>query len=150
MMAATMPQQINLFNPAFQPQKKVITARMMGVSLLVLAAGIAALGVSLHSTTGRMRQEAARDAERLTNKQARLASVSTQFAPRTKSPALDSQILEAEAQLAALRHVSGVLQRGELGDTHGFAGYFKAFGRQAMPGLWLTGVTVAGNNIGIK
>lgn len=144
------PQQINLFNPAFLPQKKVVSAPMMGVSLLVLVLGIAVLGVSLQAATGRMQRERDAEAERLARKQARLATVSAEFAPRTKSPGLDGQIVQAEAQLAALRHVSGVLQRGELGTTDGFAGYFKAFARQGVPGLWLTGVSVAGANIGIK
>jgi Tfp pilus assembly protein PilN len=145
-----MSQQINLFNPAFLPQKKRLSAPMMGLSLLVLVAGIAALGLALQANTTRMEQERDNDAARLARKQARLASVNAEFAPRTKSADLETQIKEAEAQLAALRHVSGVLQRGELGDTNGFAGYFKAFARQGVPGLWLTGVTVAGNNIGIK
>jgi len=144
------PQQINLFNPAFQPQKKIVSAPMMGLSLLVLVAGIAALSLVLDAKTGRMEQEFAADAAQLARKQARLASVNAEFAPRTKSPELEAQILQAEAQLAALRHVSGVLERGELGQAQGFGGYFKAFARQSVPGLWLTGVTVDGENIGIK
>ncbi|MCC2972618.1 PilN domain-containing protein [Massilia sp. IC2-476] len=143
-------QQINLFNPAFLPQKKVVSAPMMGVSLLVLVAGIAVIGAALHAATGRMERERDAEAERLVRKQARLATVNAQFAPRTRSAGLETQIAQAEAQLAALRHVSSVLERGELGDTRGFAGYFQAFARQSVPGLWLTGVSVAGANIGIK
>lgn len=147
---APVRQQINLFNPAFQPQKKLLSAPMMGVALLVLAAGMSALALGLEAQTARMRQEAAGVAERLARKQARLAAVSTEFAPRTKSAALEAEIVQAEAQLASLQHVAGLLERGELGDAKGFAGYFKAFARQSAPGLWLTGVTVAGNNIGIR
>jgi len=143
-------QQVNLFNPAFLPQKKVLSAPMMGVALLVLVAGIAALGISQRARTAQMQREADAGAAQLARKQARLASVNTEFAPRRKSPELDTEIAEAEARLAALRHVSGVLERGELGDTAGFAGYFKAFARQSVPGLWLTGVSIAGNNIGLK
>lgn len=146
----TMRQQINLFNPAFQPQRKLLSAPMMGVALLLLAAGMIALSLALESRSARMRDEADAGAERLARKQARVAAVSTEFAPRAKSTALEEEIVQAEAQLAALRHVSGVLQRGELGDSTGFAGYLKAFARQSVPGLWLTGVTVAGNNIGIR
>ena len=39
-----------------------------------------------------------------------------------------------------MRHISGALSRGELGDTGGFAGYFRALARQSAQGLWLTGV----------
>lgn len=149
-MSRPVPQQVNLFNPALQPQKKGLSASMMGVALLVLVAGIAALAAGLQAQTARMRQEADHGAAQLARKQARLAMVNAEFAPRSKSAELEAQIREAEAQLAALRHVSDMLQRGELGDTNGFAGYFKALARQSVPGLWLTGVTVAGKDIGIK
>ncbi|NNG23200.1 PilN domain-containing protein [Massilia sp. ML15P13] len=145
-----MRQQVNLFNPAFLPQKKVLTAPMMGAALLVLVAGIAGLGVVLRAQTVRMQAEADAGATELARKQARLATVNAQFAPRQKTADMDAQVLEAEAQLAALRKVSGVLQRGELGDTSGFAGYFQAFARQSVPGLWLTSVSIAGKDIGLK
>ena len=39
-----------------------------------------------------------------------------------------------------------------LGDTGGYAGYFKALARQSVTGLWLTGVSVSGGgrDIGIR
>lgn len=149
-MSRQLRQQVNLFNPAFLPQKKVLTAPMMGAALLVLVAGIAGLGVVLRAQTVRMQAEADAGATELARKQARLVTVNAQFAPRQKTADMDAQVLQAEAQLAALRNVSGVLQRGELGDTSGFAGYFQAFARQSVPGLWLTSVSIAGKDIGLK
>ncbi len=149
-MSAPVRQQVNLFNPAFLPQKKVLTAPMMGAALLVLVAGIAGLGVVLRAQTVRMQAEADAGATELARKQARLATVNAQFAPRQKTAGVDAQVSEAEGQLAALRNVSGVLARGELGDTSGFAGYFQAFARQSAPGLWLTSVAIAGKDIGLK
>ncbi|MCD2516500.1 PilN domain-containing protein [Massilia sp. G4R7] len=149
-MTLRNPQQINLFNPAFQPQKQLLTAPMMGVALLVLVAGIAGLAVTGKAHTARLQEEADHGATQLARKQARLASVNAEFAPRGKSSELATQLVEADAQLAALRHVSGVLERGELGDSAGFAGYFKAFARQSVQGLWLTSVSIAGKDIGLK
>ena len=149
-MSQARPQQINLFNPAFQPQKQILAAPMMGVALLLLVAGIAALAMAANAHTARLQEEASQGAAQLARKQARLASVSAEFAPRVKSSELEAQLVEAEAQLAALRHVSGVLERGELGDSTGFAGYFKAFAHQSVQGLWLTSVSIAGKDIGIK
>jgi len=145
-----MSQQINLFNPAFEPQKQVLTAPMMALALLVLVAGIAFLAVLGNAHTAALRVEAESGATQLARKQARLASVNAEFAPRVKSGELDAQLVEADAQLAALRHVSGVLDRGELGDSAGFAGYFQAFARQSVQGLWLTSVSIAGKDIGLK
>jgi len=143
-------QQVNLFNPAFQPQKQRLSAKMMGIACLLLVAGIAALGAALQVQTARLRAEAENGASQLARKQARLATVNAEFAPRGRSAELEAELLEADTQLAALRHVSGVLQRGELGDTTGFAGYFRAFARQSVPGLWLTSVSIAGKDIGLK
>jgi Tfp pilus assembly protein PilN len=145
-----MSQQINLFNPAFLPQKKVLSAPMMGAALLVLVAGIAGLNVVLRAQTARMQAEADLGATELARKQARLVSVNAEFAPRKKTAEIDAEIAQADAKLAGLRHVSGVLERGELGSTAGFAGYFHAFARQSVPGLWLTSISIDGKDIGIK
>lgn len=147
-----MTQQINLFNPAFQPQKKVFTAATMALSLLVLVGGIAALAVYGRMQTASLEAQARAGALQLERKQARLASVNLDFAPRQKNKDLDAEIAEAQAQLAALRNISRVIERGELGDTAGYAGYFKALARQSVTGLWLTGVSVSsgGRDIGIR
>ncbi|WP_027867435.1 hypothetical protein [Massilia alkalitolerans] len=147
-----MSQQINLFNPAFQPQKKVFTAATMALSLLVLVGGIAALASYGRMQTASLQAQARAGAVQLERKQARLASVNLDFAPRQKNKDLDAEIAEAQAQLAALRDISRVIERGELGDTAGYAGYFKALARQSIAGLWLTGVSVSGGgrDIGIR
>jgi hypothetical protein len=145
-------QQINLFNPAFQPQKKILTATTMALALVMLVAGIFALASYGKMQTKRLQHEADLGATRLEQRQARLNTVNTEFAPRKKSTELDAEIAEAQVQLAALRNVSGILERGELGDTTGYAGYFRALARQSAQGLWLTGVTItnSGRDIGIK
>lgn len=147
-----MSQQINLFNPQFEPQKKVLSAATMAFSLLVLVAGVAALASYGRVQTAALQAEAEAGARRLEQKQARLAGVSAEFAPRQKNKEIDAEIAEAQAQLAALRNISRVIERGELGDTAGYAGYFKALARQSAPGLWLTSVSVSGGgrDIGIR
>ncbi|WP_306393534.1 hypothetical protein [Telluria beijingensis] len=147
-----MKQQINLFNPAFQPQKQILSSATIALALGAVVAGLAILAVLGRMETAELRQQAGSGAAQLEQRQARLASANREFVPRQKDAALAAQLAEANAQLAAMRHISGALSRGELGDTSGFAGYFKALARQGMQGLWLTGVTVGagGAQIGIK
>ena len=147
-----MSQQINLFNPAFQPQRKVLSAASIALGLGLLVLGIAGMAAYGAFGSAELRQEAARSSTRLEQRQARLNTAVTEFAPRQKDATLDGQILEAEAKLAALRHISGAVTRGELGDTSGLSGYFRALARQSVQGLWLTGVSVAGggSQINIK
>lgn len=151
-MSRQPSQQVNLFNPLFLPQKQVLTAKTMAFALLVLAGGIAGLASYGRMQTAQLRQEAERGAVRLQQKQARLAGVNADFAPRAKDREIEREIAEAQAQLASLRNIAHVVERGELGDTGGYAGYFKALARQSTPGLWLTAVTVsgAGRDIGIR
>src|ERR1700712_2050505 len=89
---------------------------------------------------------------RLAAKEARMATVDAEFAPRKKSEALEAELAYTQAHLQSLREVSGILKRGELGNTQGYAEYFRAFSRQSVNGLWLTGVSItgAGNEIGLQ
>jgi hypothetical protein len=145
-------QQINLFNPVFLQQKKIFSARTMAGALLLLFAGVAALEVYGTLRLQGLQKQADAGAAQLVQKEARLVSVTAEFAPRQKDPAVDAELAETESQLAALREVSGVLQRGELGNTQGYAEYFRALARQHVDGLWLTGVSIvgAGVDIGVR
>jgi hypothetical protein len=142
-------QQINLFNPVFLQQKKIFSARTMGAALLVLFVGAAAIGVYGNMRVQALQKEADAGAAQLARKQERLASVGTEFAPRQKSAAVEAELTEVESQLAALREVSGVLERGELGNTQGYAEYFRALARQHVDGLWLTSVSISGAGVDI-
>lgn len=147
-----MSQQINLFNPVFLRQKKVFTARAMGQALAVLVLGMFLLSFMGQRQLVQLQNQADRQAAQLEDRKQRLATATTQFAPREKNPAVETQALEAEAQLTALRGVEGVLRRGDFGSTQGYAAYFRAFAREDMAGLWLTGVSIAGagTEIGLR
>jgi hypothetical protein len=145
-------QQVNLFNPAFEHKQNHFSAATMGQGLGLLLAGVVALAWYGNGRVAALQQQANAGAAQLERKQARLAGVAGEFAPRQKSTALEAELLEAESRLASLRQVAGVLQRGELGNTQGYSEYFKALARQNVDGLWLTGVSVgaAGNEIGVR
>jgi hypothetical protein len=61
-------------------------------------------------------------------------------------------LAQAEAERKALQDAQAVLNGGALGNTAGYAEYFRALSRQNVGGLWLTGVTItgAGNDIGVQ
>ena len=145
-----MSQQINLFNPVFLKQKKIFSSVAMAQALGVLLVGsLALVAYGMHQVDTLEKEALVVDAQ-LAQKQARQEMVNAEFAPRAPSAALEAEIAEAEGQLRALQRVSGVLERGELGDTAGFSKYYTALARQNMSGLWLTGVSVAGADIGIR
>jgi hypothetical protein len=145
-------QQINLFNPIFLKQKKVFSSIAMAEALGLLLAGALALAWYGQRNVAALQRDASAGAQQLVRKQARLAKVSAEFAPRQRNRELEAELAQAEAELGAMRGVSGVLERGELGNTEGYAEYFRALARQNLRGLWLTGVSIgaAGHEIGVK
>ena len=147
-----MTQQINLFNPIFLKQKKVFTTVTMAQALGLLLVGTLAVAFYGRQNIAALQKQADAGAAQLVQKQARLASVNSEFPPRQKSREVEAQLAQAEAELKALHEVSGILQRGELGNTSGYSEYFKALARQNVSGLWLTGVSIigAGTDIGVQ
>jgi hypothetical protein len=145
-------QQINLFNPIFLKQKKIFTALPMAEALGLIVAGALLLAWYAGRNVAELEQNAAAGKALLADRERRLVNANTQFAPRQKSPALAAELAQAEAELKALHDAESVLQGGALGNTAGYAEYFRALSRQNVGGLWLTGVTIngAGNDIGVQ
>jgi len=145
-------QQINLFNELFEEQTQRFTARTMAIGAGALVLGLAGVGVYNSMRLADLQREAAAGAARLDKAQKRLASVNAEFAPRRQDPKLDGELADANAQLDALHRVSDTIKGGDLGNTQGYAEYFRALARQRVEGLWLTGVSVggAGRDIGVR
>jgi hypothetical protein len=139
-----MSQQINLFNPAFEKQKKLLSAAGMAIGAGVTTVLLTGAGLVLQSQVAGLQREADAGAARLEASQKRLGEVGAQFAPRASDPALAVTLSDAESQREALRRVADVIERGELGNTQGYSEYFRALARQRIDGLWLTGVHIAG------
>ncbi|CDG82756.1 hypothetical protein [Janthinobacterium agaricidamnosum] len=147
-----MSQQINLFNPAFEKKKQYLSALGMAQGLaLILAAGIA-LGWYGARQVSELERQAAASKVVLDAREARRAKVAADFPPRQKDPAIERALVQAEADQAALREARQILDGGELGNTQGYAGYFRAFARARVNGLWLTGAGIvgAGSQIGLQ
>jgi cell division protein FtsL len=139
-----MSQQINLFNPQFQPQKKLFTVGGMAAALGVLVLGLVATGVYAKVRVLRLQTEVAQGEQRMQKAQKRLEEATAEFAPRTKDARIEAELAEAQNERDALRRVADVIERGDLGNTQGYAEYFRALARQSVSGVWLTGVTIAG------
>jgi hypothetical protein len=139
-----MSQQINLFNPVFLAKKKLFTAAAMAAALGVLALGLTAMGVAARVRVASLQAQADQGAAQLEKARKRLVSVNAEFAPRKEDPRLAEELAQAQGELLGLKEVAGVIERGELGDTRGYAEYFRALARQSVDGLWLTGVSIAG------
>ena len=146
-----MSRQINLFNPIFLKQKKIFAALTIVQALGVLVLGMVAMALYANYRVNDLERRAASGKALLAGRETRLVQATAQFAPRQKSATLAAEITAAEAELANLHQVESVLNGGALGNTAGYAEYFRAFARQNVNGLWLTGLSIvgAGNDIGV-
>jgi len=137
-------QQINLYNPALLPTADLFSGRMvllgLGGLLLVSLIGVAWSSLEAANTA----REEQRVEERLTALRNEVTSLSQQITVHRPSAQLSAELADLDALLAGRNEVVQVLHSGALGDTKGVSEYFRAFARQTLEGVWLTGFSIAG------
>ncbi len=139
-----MSQQINLFNPAFEKRKQALSALGLLQGLgLVLAASAAVVWFGARQVAA-LERTAADAKVVLDAREAKRADVFARFPVPGKDPLIAGALGQAEADRGALLEAEQILQGGALGNTHGYADYFRAFARARVNGLWLTGASIAG------
>ncbi len=145
-----MSQQINLFNPALQRQKTVFSALAMVQTLLLIGICGAALAAFMSYRVAGLERQAEAGREQLVQREARLAKMAREFAPRKRDAALAQEVADAEANLRVLQDAKDMLLRGEFGNALGYSVYLRGLARQSVSGVWLTRLTISGNDIGIE
>lgn len=137
-----MSQQINLFNPIFLQKKKYFSALTMVQALGMIVLGTALVCGYAAFELSRLRPEARALSAQLEAAQSQLTVVQAQ-AERRKDVALEADLQRTEADVRALQRVAASLRRNETGvAVDGFSDYMRAFARQIVDGLWLTGFSV--------
>ena len=141
-----MSQQINLFSQVFLKKRKIrySAATMLRVLGLIVALAVLLYGYLIYKTDAVTTQAAETD-KKLASEQARLTKFTSEFAPQQASTQLQAEIKKAEAQLKARQEMVETLKHGgPIGSTEGYSEYMRAFARQSVNGLWLTGFEIIG------
>jgi hypothetical protein len=139
-----MSQQINLFNPIFLKKTRYFSAVTMAQALSLIFVGTAVLSAYTHYRLSQLSKEAETMADQLATVSAQVNKVSAQYEPREKSKSLEQEVQTAEAEVKALQQVFAVMENGDFGNTQGYAEYMRAFSRQIVSGVWLTGFSIYG------
>lgn len=140
-----MAQQINLFNPVFLKQKKYFSAITMLQALGLLLAGILAFyGYTMRETRA-LTVLAADTGRQLKAQSEQVIRLTQEFSPLGQSKMLADEITRNTARLNQREELLNVLRTGGLGNADGFARYLSAFARQTVPGVWLTGFSIGGD-----
>jgi hypothetical protein len=140
-----MSQNINLLTPAFRKQRQLLTlatvAQCLGVTLfallgyhLYLGQQVSGLATELRTAEGMLRSHQG-NVDKLKGR-------STALKPDAQ---LDAEIGQLETELMIARETVVALKGGAFGNQQGYAEYLRAFSRQSLTGLWLTGFSIAGS-----
>ncbi len=138
-------KQINLLKPELlasrrKPFSAVFMLQALGCLLL---AGTALYGY-LRMEQVRLDQAVDRAEQALAAERLRLQQLSERLAPGQASTLLEEELKAAEARLQHYRALQQALDGKDLGGTEGYSEYMRAFARQAIDGLWLTGFVISG------
>jgi hypothetical protein len=140
-----MSQQINLFNPVFMKQRKYFSLLTMLQALgLIVAGSLLFYGYAVYQV-GQLKRQSEESAKRFNAEQARLARFAAEFSPQQSTRQLQEEALRLEKQVAEQAELVETVKSGAVGNTTGYSEYLRAFSRQAVPGLWLTGFRVVGD-----
>ncbi|MBI2296627.1 MAG: hypothetical protein HYU76_11500 [Betaproteobacteria bacterium] len=139
-----MSQNINLFNPAFRKQRLQVSfaalAKCLGLTVIALLAFQFYLQHQVNGLTEELRTVEAS----LMEQRSVLDQLKGQAAVRKPDPQLDAEIAQLETELKQAQEAMDALKGGAFGNQEGFSEYLRAFSRQSVNGLWLTGFTISG------
>jgi len=146
-----MSQQINLFDPALRKRRIALKAAQVAVFCAVTVVGVLGLWFYEQQVIAGLKAELASAQNLLKAQRAHIERIATARTARAKDTTQESEIKRLEAELGSARRQMDTLKGGAAGDTQGFAEYLRAFSRQSVDGLWLTGVDIlAGGEITIR
>lgn len=140
-----MTQQINLFNPVFLKQKKYfsVVAMLQAIGLIVLGSALF-YGYAIYQVK-QLTQQSNDTAMRYAADQAKLARYANEFSPQKSGQLLEEELRRLEAQAAAQQALIETLNAGVIGNASGYSEFMRAFARQSVHGLWLTGFAITGD-----
>jgi hypothetical protein len=140
-----MSQNINLFPTALRKQRRLLTlatvAQCLGITLVALFGYHAYLQQQVGGLTTEVNA-----AERvLKSQRSFMEKLKDKAAAPRRDANLEDDIARLETELKLAQESMEALKGGAFGNQQGFAEYLRAFSRQSLNGLWLTGFTIAGS-----
>ena len=145
-----MSQQINLFSPVFMKRRKYFSLLAMLQALgMIIAGSLFFYGYAIDQV-GQLKKQSEESNKRYNAEEARLIRLTAEFSPQQADQALQNEVRRLEKQLADQAELIGVIKSGAVGNTTGYSEYMRAFSRQVVQGLWLTGFRVVGDAMQIS
>jgi len=145
-----MSQNINLFNPAFRKPRQLLTLARVAQLLGITLAALFGYHYYLQQQVNGLAAELAA-AEKLLRTQAGFVDkLKAKPIPHVSEAQLDAEIGQLENELKLAEESIAAMKGGAFGSRRGFAEYLRAFSRQSIGGLWLTGFSIGGGDLEIR
>jgi len=140
-----MSQQINLFNPIFLKQRKYLSLLTIIEALgLIVVGSLFFYGYALYQVS-QLKQQSEESTKRYDSEQVRYARYAAEFSPQQANQSLQAEVRYLEKELEMQTRIVDILKSGSVGNTTGYSQYMRAFSRQVVHGLWLTGFKLTGD-----
>lgn len=140
-----MSQQINLFNPIFMKQRKYFSLLTMLQALgMIVAGSLVFYGYAIYQV-GQLKRQADENNTRYIAEQASLTAFMVEFSPQRETQKLQTEAQDMDRQVANQNRIIETLKSGAVGNSTGYSEYMRAFARQVVHGLWLTGFKMTGD-----
>ncbi|MGH8700698.1 MAG: PilN domain-containing protein [Burkholderiales bacterium] len=140
-----MSQNINLFNPAFRKPRQLLTLAVVAQCLGITLAALFGYHYYLQQQVNGLAAELAATEKLLRTRGGFVDKLKPKPVPLVTEAELDAEIGPLEAEVKLADETLAALQGGAFGSRQGFAEYLRAFSRQSLGGLWLTGFSISGS-----
>jgi len=137
-----MEQQVNLFQPILGAEKRLFSARAIGISLLVLAVSLGGIDGFNVWRTARIERALALIEQQLSIQMAMNDRVGAALRPASSLAELQTQAKLLSADIAARERALDLVRVGAASATTGFAARLEALGRRQLDGVWLHSIVL--------
>jgi hypothetical protein len=111
---------------------------------MIIAGSLIFYGYAIYQVD-QLNRQSQENTKRYNAEQMRLASYVAEFSPQQSNQLLQDEVQHLEKQTAEQNEIIETLKSGAVGNTIGYSEYMRAFSRQVVQGLWLTGFKVTGD-----
>jgi hypothetical protein len=132
-------QQINLYQPQFQPKKEVFPAIYMVLILTLLLIALGWLTFWQEGRLGKQRAIVARLESQEIAEQQKMEQLERQYPPPKADSQLVKDVHQLEAYLDRAGRVAKVLAETQGGNQDGFSAILEGYSQSKVTGVWLTG-----------
>lgn len=139
-----MRQQINLYQPIFNQERKQLSGATVAIGLGLIVAMVIGISVYANYSVNTLALELAVMRERVVEQEAVMARVAELQVARGNPTEINVRVKHLTESIAARSRALKVLQDGAAGQTTGFASRLEALARRHVEGLWIDGLMLSG------